>query len=119
MPCGSLARWEIRGGLALLEADASATGVLVDVSSSSAAAGRGPALAPHAHAMMDVSDGLLIDTMRLAEASGLSASIDLDAVPLSRAFVAGGARTRRRDCSPRRAVTITRCSPRLIRRPIP
>ena len=30
----------------------------------------GQALAPHAHAMMDVSDGLLLDALRLAEASG-------------------------------------------------
>ena len=38
--------------------------------------------------MMDVSDGLLIDAMRMAEASALNAEIDLDALPLSRAFVA-------------------------------
>ena len=37
-------------------------------------------------AMMDVSDGLLIDAGRLAEASGLCAVIDLDSVPLSTAF---------------------------------
>lgn len=45
------------------------------------AAGR--ALAPLASAMMDVSDGLLIDAARMADASGLSASIALDSVPLS------------------------------------
>jgi thiamine-monophosphate kinase len=38
--------------------------------------------------MMDVSDGLLLDALRLAEASGCSVSIDLDALPLSRAFIA-------------------------------
>ena len=38
--------------------------------------------------MMDVSDGLLLDAMRLAEASELSAEIDLDAIPLSKAFMA-------------------------------
>ncbi len=43
----------------------------------------GRALAPHVHAMMDVSDGLLIDAARMASASGLSVEIDLDAVPLS------------------------------------
>ncbi|WP_019515502.1 thiamine-phosphate kinase [Sphingomonas sp. Mn802worker] len=43
----------------------------------------GRALAPHVHAMMDVSDGLLIDAARMAEASGLSVTIDLAAVPLS------------------------------------
>ena len=46
----------------------------------------GLALAPHAHAMMDVSDGLLIDAARLASASGLKAAIDLGALPLSEAF---------------------------------
>lgn len=43
----------------------------------------GRALAPLVHAMADVSDGLLIDTARIAEASGLAVTIDLDAVPLS------------------------------------
>jgi len=42
----------------------------------------GRALAPHVHAMMDVSDGLLIDAQRMAEASGLAVTIHLDAVPL-------------------------------------
>lgn len=42
----------------------------------------GKALAPIAHAMMDVSDGLLIDAARLADASGLALLINLDAVPL-------------------------------------
>lgn len=43
----------------------------------------GRALAPLAHAMADVSDGLLIDAGRIANASGLRVTIDLDAVPLS------------------------------------
>jgi thiamine-monophosphate kinase len=43
----------------------------------------GQALAPLVTAMMDVSDGLLIDASRMAEASGLGVEIDLDAVPLS------------------------------------
>jgi thiamine-monophosphate kinase len=43
----------------------------------------GRQLAPIAHAMADVSDGLLIDARRIAEASGLAVRIDLDAVPLS------------------------------------
>lgn len=43
----------------------------------------GRALAPHAHAMADVSDGLLIDARRMADASGLGVTIDLDAIPLS------------------------------------
>jgi thiamine-monophosphate kinase len=41
----------------------------------------GQALAPIVHAMMDVSDGLLIDAGRMAAASGLALAIDLDAVP--------------------------------------
>ncbi len=35
------------------------------------------------NAMMDVSDGLLIDARRMADASGCAAAIELDAVPLS------------------------------------
>ena len=41
----------------------------------------GQALAPIVHAMMDVSDGLLIDAQRMANASNLALEIDLDAVP--------------------------------------
>ena len=42
-------------------------------------------------AMMDVSDGVLIDALRLATASGVGVSIDLDAIPLSpQAKVFGG-----------------------------
>lgn len=43
----------------------------------------GQALAPLATAMMDVSDGLLIDARRLAEASEVALAMDLDAVPLA------------------------------------
>ncbi|MEH3035481.1 MAG: thiamine-phosphate kinase [Sphingomonas adhaesiva] len=43
----------------------------------------GRALAPLVHAMMDVSDGLLIDAARMAAASGLAIAIDLSAVPLA------------------------------------
>lgn len=43
----------------------------------------GRALAPHVHAMSDVSDGLLIDARRMAAASGLAVTVDLAAVPLS------------------------------------
>ncbi len=48
----------------------------------------GLALAPHAHAMADVSDGLLIDVGRIATASGLAVRIDLDAVPRSAVLTA-------------------------------
>ena len=43
----------------------------------------GQALAPTVSAMMDVSDGLLIDAARMAAASGLAVTIDLARVPLS------------------------------------
>ena len=38
--------------------------------------------------MMDVSDGLLLDSSRMAEASRCGAEIALDTLPLSSAFVA-------------------------------
>lgn len=50
----------------------------------------GQALAGHVTAMMDVSDGLLIDAARLAEASGAGVLIDMDAIPLSDAVAAFG-----------------------------
>ncbi|MBB3877812.1 thiamine-phosphate kinase [Sphingomonas pseudosanguinis] len=54
----------------------------------------GRALAPVVHAMMDVSDGLLIDAARMAQASGLAVTIDLDAVRLSPAARALGGEDR-------------------------
>ena len=75
-------------GLALLLGDAQADGPLVDIYRRPVPqleAGR--ALGPSAHAMMDVSDGLLLDAQRMAEASGSSISIALDQLPLSSAFV--------------------------------
>lgn len=47
----------------------------------------GKALAPLVHAMMDVSDGLLLDASRMAKASGLALEIDLSEVPISAAYV--------------------------------
>jgi thiamine-monophosphate kinase len=47
----------------------------------------GQALAPLAHAMMDVSDGMLLDAERMAAASKLALEIDLAAIPLSTAYV--------------------------------
>ncbi|MBC3940889.1 thiamine-phosphate kinase [Sphingomonas albertensis] len=46
----------------------------------------GRILAPHVHAMMDVSDGLLIDAARMARASGVAVTIDLARIPLSDAY---------------------------------
>lgn len=48
----------------------------------------GAALAPLAHAVMDVSDGVLIDAQRMAAASGLAICIELAALPLSDAAAA-------------------------------
>lgn len=48
----------------------------------------GVALAPLVHAMMDVSDGLLVDAGRIAQASGVSLNVNADAVPLSPALLA-------------------------------
>lgn len=48
----------------------------------------GQALAPGVSAMMDVSDGLLIDAKRMAAASEIGIEIDLDELPLSEAFLA-------------------------------
>ena len=82
-------------GLAALRADDKATGPLVEAYRRPIpllAAGR--ALAPHAHAMMDVSDGLLLDLSRLCAASGCGAALDLDALPLGRAFIAEHGQTR-------------------------
>jgi thiamine-monophosphate kinase len=47
----------------------------------------GQRLAPLVGAMMDVSDGLLIDASRLAAASGVAVAVDLALVPLSEAFL--------------------------------
>jgi thiamine-monophosphate kinase len=76
-------------GLTQLLADRHATGPLVDIYRRPVPqleAGR--AFAPHAHAMMDVSDGLLLDAKRMAEASRCTIAIELDQLPLSSAFVA-------------------------------
>jgi thiamine-monophosphate kinase len=75
-------------GLAQLLDDRNATGPLIDIYRRPVPyLSAGYALAPHAHAMMDVSDGLLLDVRRMAEASGCRAIINLDTLPLSGAFI--------------------------------
>jgi thiamine-monophosphate kinase len=75
-------------GLAQLLEDPRATGPLVDVYRRPIPQlGAGQVLAPHADAMMDVSDGLLLDLQRMAEVSGCGAVVDLDALPLSTEFI--------------------------------
>jgi thiamine-monophosphate kinase len=61
----------------------------------------GQRLAPIVTAMMDVSDGLLIDAARMAQASGVAARIELAAIPLSAALLsaAGGERQARIDAA--------------------
>jgi thiamine-monophosphate kinase len=76
-------------GLELLRQDRNAVGPLVDIYRRPIPQlGAGAALAPDAHAMMDVSDGLLLDAKRMAEASGCRLHMDIERLPLSRAFVA-------------------------------
>lgn len=76
-------------GLAALRADDEANGPLVDTyQRPRPRVSEGRALAGVVSAMMDVSDGLLIDARRISEASGLAVRIDLDRIPLSAAFVA-------------------------------
>ncbi|MEO7602081.1 MAG: thiamine-phosphate kinase [Sphingomicrobium sp.] len=75
-------------GLLQLQADRHALGTLVDSYRHpipQLEAGR--TLARHANATMDVSDGLLLDALRIAEASQCSVTIALDSLPLSQAYV--------------------------------
>lgn len=72
-------------GLDLARADPQAVGPLVDAyRRPRPRLAEGALLAPHVSAMMDLSDGLLIDASRMAEASGVA--ITIDHIPLSAAL---------------------------------
>ena len=76
-------------GLAQLINDDDATGPLVDIYRRPVPLLEiGRVLAAHATAMMDVSDGLLLDLERLCSASACGASVDFESLPLSSSFVA-------------------------------
>jgi thiamine-monophosphate kinase len=70
-------------GLAIAQGAAGPASLLARYRRPTPRLAEGQALAPHVHAMMDVSDGLLIDAGRMAAASGLAVAIDLACVPLS------------------------------------
>jgi thiamine-monophosphate kinase len=75
-------------GLAQLQADRNAAGPLVDIYRRPVPLlSAGQVLALRANAMMDVSDGLLLDAERLAQASRCRIRIHLDTLPLSTAFI--------------------------------
>ncbi|HEX8375594.1 MAG TPA: thiamine-phosphate kinase, partial [Geminicoccaceae bacterium] len=75
-------------GLRMLKGEAAADSALVErYRKPRPRIDAGQALAPLVSAMMDVSDGLLLDASRMAGASGLRAEIELDRIPLSAAFV--------------------------------
>jgi thiamine-monophosphate kinase len=85
-------------GLDQLNHNDNATGPLIDIYRRPVPQLRaGQVLAEYAHAMMDVSDGLLLDARRMAEASDCAVAIELDRLPLSPEFVAerGGGREAR------------------------
>ncbi len=66
-----------------LEALQSGTGDSLAYRRPTALLREGQALAPHVTAMMDVSDGLLLDAMRMGKASGVTFAIDSQSVPIA------------------------------------
>lgn len=85
-------------GLALLREDKAAPAGLVErYRNPRPRLEAGQRLAPLVSAMMDVSDGLLVDARRMAMASGCGVTIALEAVPLSADYLAlrGGDRAAR------------------------
>ena len=76
-------------GLAKLRDDSTASGPLVEAYRRPLPLLEwGAVLAPYATAMMDVSDGLLLDLSRMIAASGCGAEVNVAALPLSAAFIA-------------------------------
>ena len=73
-------------GLAIARGEAGPADLLAAYCRPQPRLAEGQALAPIVHAMMDVSDGVLIDVRRMAAASGLAVTIDLAAIPLSAAY---------------------------------
>lgn len=75
-------------GFELIDAGFDEVGALADAfNRPQARLSEGQKLAPFVHAMMDISDGLLIDAERMATASRISIEIDLACIPLSPAYV--------------------------------
>lgn len=75
-------------GFELIEAGFDEVGILADAyNRPEPRLQEGQLLAPFVHAMMDVSDGLLLDAERLASASKVGIAINLAQIPLSDAYV--------------------------------
>ena len=75
-------------GFELIDAGFDEVGALADAfNRPQARLAEGQNLAPFVHAMMDISDGLLIDAERMATASRLGIEIDLARIPLSPSYV--------------------------------
>jgi thiamine-monophosphate kinase len=70
------------GAMAGFEALQSGTGDSLAYRRPEARLAEGIALASHVSAMMDISDGLLLDALRMAHASGVTIAIESAAVPL-------------------------------------
>lgn len=85
--CGTLG--DAAAGLAQLHDDPGAQGPLIEAYRKPVPLlAAGQALAGHAGAMMDASDGLLLDARRMAQASDCTIEIDLETLPLSADFIA-------------------------------
>jgi thiamine-monophosphate kinase len=76
-------------GFEFAEAGLHGPAVLMDAYHKPAALlSEGQALSRHVNAVMDISDGLLLDASRMALASGLALKIDLASLPLSVDYIA-------------------------------